>query len=1192
MFKTFFLSELKYTLRQPLVYVFILIFALMEFFPMVSDQVRIGEAIGNFNRNSPYVLAQHMTILSLLSLVMVVTFFNNAALRDYENKFQDILFSTPLSKSAYFFGRFFGALLISTLPLLGVFLGMVSGTYLNSIFGWYDSKYFGPFSFDMFLNNYLLIILPNMFIAGAIIYAMALRWQSTIISFMGALMIIAAYIISTTLTSDLGNESLAGLSDIFGINTYKIESKYFTPIEKNTISPGFSGLLFQNRVLWSSLATIILLMSYANFSFKRRYRKVKVRKLSEAQPVATFDLPHFKASFTRNTTWLQFKSFFLVNFLSIVKSATFKILFLFCIIILVIDLSNGFENLGLQSYPLTYIVLDSIEGKTKLFLVVIAIFFSGELIWRDRDVNINEVIDATAHTSLISLVAKVLSLIGTVVIFHLFFILVGMAYQLWNGFTRIEMDVYFLDFFYSDLPLLVSFSGISILIQVLCSNKYLGYFIAILILFVLESVLQILDIRSNMFNMINGPYLQYSDMDRFGPGLTAALWFNLYWLLLAILGILAAGALWNRGAKSSLRERLKKAKKETPANYRRIILAFTLLWLAVAGFVYYNTQILNPYHSNATKEKLAAAYEKKYGKYKQVKVPKITDVKYQLDIFPAKRNVHVKASIELSNATQEPIDSLHFYCPKDWECSLEIPNATLVYTDQVYNYFIYELNTPLSPGQKMVMKMDNAYTTKGFGNDRGNTDILQNGTFLDNGDILPSMGYNQDLELRDNNTRRKYGLPPQEEMPKLTEVLGDSHMSNYNSKGQSDFINIETLISTSRDQVAIAPGSLLKQWEEKGRNYFHYKIDTASINFYSFLSADYKIAKRQWKGIDMEVYYDEKHHVNVEMMLDAIQRSLQYYTKNFGPYYHKQARIIEFPRYAKFAASYPGTMPYSEAFGFIMNLQDTSKNNVIDWVVAHEMAHQWWAHQVIGADMQGAKMLSESFAEYSSLMTLKSITDNPMKIRQFLTYNHDGYLKGRGGERGKELPLYKTENQGYIHYGKGSLMLFALQDYIGEDRVNAAMRGLLEEYRYKAGPYPSTLDFLRHLEPQVPDSLKYLIDDWFKEITIYDNRLNEANYRVLDNGKYEVTMEIESYKIKSDSLGNETHVAINDWIDIGFFMDEKEERLYQAKRLKFDKASSSITVLLDSLPAKAAIDPRHLLIDRVYRDNIKTLQSK
>lgn len=1192
MFKTFFISELKYTLKQPMVYIFIFILALMEFFATVSDNVQVGGAIGNVYRNSPYTLTLHVTIFCIFSLLMAAAFFNNAALRDHNNEFNEILFTTPLSKPGYFFGRFFGALLVSTLPLLGVFIGMLLGTYMNSIFGWMDTSRFGDFYLETFINNYLLFILPNMFLAGAVIYAMANKWKSTVISFVGGLVIIVAYIVSGSLMSDVDNETIAALSDIFGINTYAIETKYFTPAEKNTVSPGFSGVLFWNRLIWTGVGIIILMLSYFSFSFKKKNKKIKKEKVKTSNKSTVFALPELNPSFSKTTNWVQFKSFFYTNFLSIIKSVTFKILFLFCIIILVADLSGGFEYFGLKSYPLTYKLIDSIKDNTDIFIIIIVVFFSGELIWRDRDYKINEVIDATAHTSFISMSAKALSLVCIASILNIFFLGIGVIYQLLHGFTRIEIDVYLLDFFYDNLPLFIAFGGVTILVQVLSSNKYIGYFISILILLVWEIVLSILDLNSNMLDIGGGPSVFYSDMNGFGPGVKGALWFNLYWSLFAVLGLLVAGALWNRGSKSSLINRIKTAKKEVPKSYRGIIAIVGVIWLGVAGFVYYNTQVLNPYRSSDTTEQLMADFEKKYSKYRDAVHPKVTDAKYYIDIFPNKRDIYVKADIELTNESNQAIDSLHFFNGEGWDTKLNIPNAKPVFKDTTYLYTIYKLSPALQPGETIIMKLDNKYITKGFQNGSGNTMIVKNGTFFNNGEILPTMGYNEAYELSDKNTRKKYGLKPKERTPKLSGELSELHNRNYINNGQSDYINVESIVSTIKGQTAIAPGSLIKKWEENGRNYYHYKTDTPSLNFYSFMSADYEIKKRRWNGIDIEVYYDEKHPENVDMMLDAVERSLAYYTENFGPYFHKQCRILEFPRYASFAQAFPGSMPYSESIGFVINLEDETGNNVVDAVIAHEMGHQWWAHQVIGVNMQGSTMMSESFSEYSSLMTIKNITENPMKMREFLKYDHDRYLRGRSGEREKELPLYKVENQGYIHYGKGSLILYALQDYIGEDKVNLAMKNFLEEYRYKKPPYPTSLDFLRHLEPQVPDSLKYLVNDWFKEITLYDNRLKEANYKKLDNGKYEITLEIESAKIKSDSLGNETRTAINDWIDVGFFMDNDEENLYQQKRLKFNKEETVYTVELDSLPVKAAIDPRHILIDRVYKDNIKSISLK
>jgi ABC-2 type transport system permease protein len=356
------------------------------------------------------------------------------------------------------------------------------------------------------------------------------------------------------------------------------------------------------------------------------------------------------------------------------------------------------------------------------------------------------------------------------------------------------------------------------------------------------------------------------------------------------------------------------------------------------------------------------------------------------------------------------------------------------------------------------------------------------------------------------------------------------------------------------------------------------------------MSGKYEVKTRKWNDIDIEIYYDKKHPQNVNMMLDAIERSLDYYTKNFGPYMHKQCRIIEFPRYANYAQAFPGSMPYSEGLGFVINLENEEGNNIVDAIISHEMSHQWWGHQVAGADMQGASMLSESFAEYSSLMTMKSIVKAPMKMREFLKYNHDRYLSGRSNASGKELPLYKVENQMHIHYGKGSVILYALQDYIGEEKVNTAMRNFLEEFKYRKPPYPTSLDFIKHLELQVPDSLKYLINDWFKEITLYDNRLIAASYQSQENGKYLITMEIECEKIEADSAGNETPMKLNDWIDVGAFADLDEERLLFVKRVKIDKSQSTFIFEIDSIPAKLAIDPYHLLIDRVYEDNIKTAE--
>jgi aminopeptidase N len=163
------------------------------------------------------------------------------------------------------------------------------------------------------------------------------------------------------------------------------------------------------------------------------------------------------------------------------------------------------------------------------------------------------------------------------------------------------------------------------------------------------------------------------------------------------------------------------------------------------------------------------------------------------------------------------------------------------------------------------------------------------------------------------------------------------------------------------------------EWESNGRRYFDYKLDHVALRFCSFLSARYVVDREDWKGIQLEVYYDKDHPWDVPRMMKSLKKSLEYYTSNFGSYPNKEARIIEFPRsIGRFAQGFAGTMPYSEAIGFIANLNHPDDIDMVYYVVAHEMGHQWWAHQVVGADMQGATFLSESLAQYSALMVMET----------------------------------------------------------------------------------------------------------------------------------------------------------------------------------------------------------------------------
>lgn len=319
-------------------------------------------------------------------------------------------------------------------------------------------------------------------------------------------------------------------------------------------------------------------------------------------------------------------------------------------------------------------------------------------------------------------------------------------------------------------------------------------------------------------------------------------------------------------------------------------------------------------------------------------------------------------------------------------------------------------------------------------------------------------------------------------------------------------------------------------------------------------------------------------------MIAATKAGLDYYTTHFGPYQYRQFRIVEFPRYATFAQSFPNTVPYSEGIGFIARVRDGDSED-IDYpyyVTAHELARQWWGHQVPGADVQGDTMLVETLAQYSALMVMKQ-KYGEAKMQRFLRYELDRYLLGRSTEQKKELPLSRVENQDYIHYRKGSLVMYALADYIGEDNLDGAIRAYRDKWAFKGPPYSTTKDLLTEIRAVTPPALSYMIDDFFDTITLYDNRALAASAKALPDGRYEVTLKVFAKKLRADALGKESEAPLHDFIDIAV-LDADNQPLFLEKR-KIIGEETTFSVIVAKKPARAGIDPWNKLIDRRPKDN-------
>ena len=1186
MFFHLFRFELRYWLRQPIAYIFFLINALLVFGATVSDDITIGGGVGNVFKNSPYVVQNYYAFFSLLSLLMITTFFNNAAARDFSEKTNQILFSTPLSKRDFMLGRFFGALVVSIIPFLGVSFGSLIG----SIMPWMDAERIGPTIWSAHLNGLLIFVIPNLLFSGAIIFGIAVLTRNTILSFIGSIALLVGYGISQSLIRDVENEVWGAILDPFGLRTFSVATKYWTVDDRNTLSLGFEGLVLLNRAVWIAVGLLVFAIIWRRFSFSEKARPGKGKPTDETrEAIKTWGaLKTVKPEFSASWSFRQLLSQIRIESISIMKNVAFVVIMVFGAINLITSMSFATsQGYGLTTFPVTYTIVDVIQGSLYVFIVAVITFYSGAIVWKERESKVHDIYDALPYPDWLPLLSKTCAMYLAVLVLLITGALIGVVTQLLNGFTDLRPEVYLVQLLGSDSLTFLSLIILSIFLHSVVNNRYLGYFLFIAVLIVNTFVWPALDVSSKLVIYGSTPSLIYSDMNAFGPFLFAKMAFRAYWLLAGSVLLCVALLYWVRGREAGLKIRTVIARRRLPV-LRPVLLVLVSMWLICGGWLFYNTKVLNTYMTSDEGEELSVEYEKRYKKYEGRPQPRVTSLDYRIELYPENRRLEVSCTQWMRNKSNTGIDTLFFTLSPTYDGTISLPGAKTLLMDTVHNFAMYKLARPMMPGDSMEIAMTMKYAAEGIENEISVTSIVDNGSFF-NSDILPQIGYQPAYEMSDKNDRKEYGLPVRARMPRLSD--DPSKRMNTYLNNNSDWVHVRSVFGTAGDQIAIAPGSLRKQWKENGRNYFQYELDHPSMNFYSFMSARYTVKKRVHKGINLEVYYDARHAYNVDKMLMSMEKSIDYYSTHFGPYRHKQARIIEFPRYAGFAQAFPGTMPYSESIGFVANLEDPEDIDMVTYVVAHEMGHQWWAHQVVGPEMQGSTLLSESMSQYSALMVMEKMYGKE-QMHKFLRYEMDNYLAARGSEAEKECPLLEIENQGYIHYNKASTVMYYLKDMIGEERVNAALKNLVDSFAYREPPYPNANELVNRFEAQTPDSLRYLIRDLFRKITLFDNRVLEASTRKVASG-FETTIKVQAAKMYADSVGRETAAVLDDWIEVGLLSKPAQGKKYgkpiALQRFRIQEKENTYTFVTKEKPWQAGIDPYYYLVDRVPDDNLKKI---
>jgi len=1170
-----------------------LLFTLMSGGAFATASVDFGTG-GKVLVNSPYALNSIITYICFFGIVITAALAGRATYQDIDHKTTDFFYTAPITKFDYLIGRFLGVFAVQIV----IFASVGLGTWVGTLTPWLDKTRVGPQMAMAFVQPYLINVLPNVLFLTAIFFALATLTRKMLPVYVaGVVVLIGYFVVAQNSGSAFGTSVHFALLDPLGGAAIDRMTRYWTPFQRNTQLIPLGGILLANRLLWLGVGAIFMVAAYVRFSFSyvaERSRRGKALDDNGSLP-ATQALPIAHPTFSPSASLRHLLSLTRIQFTETVKNVFFVVLMLAGYLFAVVVASGITSPQAIRTYPVTHMMLLMAGAGFLIFAIAIIIFYSGELTWRERDAQLNQVIDAFPLQRWVLFCSKLFALMLVQVLVVATIMLAGVTVQIAQGYYHFEFGLYFRELFLNRLTELWILCVLAMFIQAIVNNKYLGHFVMVLYI-VATIALPPAGFQDYLYRFGQTPPVTYSDMNGFGPFLAPLVWFRLYWGIAAVLLAIVTNLLWVRGTDTNWRVRLGLARQRFTGGSLAGVTACVLLMCGVGGFIYYNTHILNPYRTTFQIDEERAQYEKKYRQYWSLPQPRITDVSSHYDIYPDRRSVSISGTMTMENKTDADIDKIAITL---WPVDLApLPRPhikvtrlsfqggqTALIDDPTLGFYLYQLPQPLPPHGKISLNFAVEYDNPGFDNSRPNTDIVRNGTFI-NDRYSPYIGYAPDIELMDDSTRHKHGLDKARRMPTLDDIAA----RQYNSGSfDADWINFEATVSTTPDQIGIAPGYLQREWVENGRRYFHYKMDAPILNLYSIQSGEYAVRRDKWKNVNLEIYYHPGHEFDLDTMMESMKETLAYCSTNFSPFQFHQLRIIEFPGYGTFAESFANTIPFSESIGFITKVGNKPDAiNMPFYVTAHETGHQWWGHQVMSAYVQGATSIDETMAQYTALMVMKQHFGAD-SMKKFLRLELEQYLSGRGQERNQENPLYKVDPlQGYIHYRKGSLVMYRLQDDIGEGNVNAAIREFIKTFSFKDGPYPVSLQLEGDFQQFTPPQYQHLYEDLFRTITLYDVRAVSADYVPEADGKYQVHLTVDAKKVRADGRGQEQSIPINDWIDIGV-LDANGKYLYLQKQ-EIDKEKMDFTMTVDKLPAKAGIDPIGKLITRNPDDHVITVK--
>lgn len=1021
---------------------------------MSTDKI-MGSAV--LARNAPAELSKATVIVSVFFVFGAVALAADAALRDSISGFEPILRATPQTRRENVIGRFLGLQVASLTAFTLAFSGLLVGAAMP----WVDAKVVGPFLWPQIALVWLIMGAPTVIGLSSALFALATAVRSAVATYVVVMASLLLVIALPTMMRQLSEAWLVSLAMLepFGLVGFVKDTLYWSVSQRATQGVPFGGLLMLNRAVLLGGAGVLLL---ASMWIERRSDEARLRRappdLRQDSPDIQFSRPLAHPSHGVRTSLLQFAVRLRLEVEAILLRPSLLILTALVLAFATFNLWSANSFNGTPSLPATRVLAEALRSWFTILALMVSVFYAGQAVWREKDRNVADLIDATPTPSLILLSTKLIAVMCAILTLGLACVLTAIGVQLAKGYYEFDLEQYLTLLIIPVMQDLAFLTVLSVAAAALSPHRFIGWLVMAAAIGV-SIAINMMGYSHPLFDFSAVPSAPLSEMNPAGDGGEARAWISLYWLLWSGLASVVMWLFWPRGQRASIKAGLARARVQLAGPGGWVTGGLVLATAAVGAWIFVNTVVWNTFEPDSASEVRLARFERDVTPLLHAPEPIVVDTHVTVTLWPRAPRLEARGRLVLENRTDAPLSQFHVDLPGGLtESWVKVEGARQVADHNGLLTFV--LARPLAPGHRTPLTFRTLFAPRGFPAGGGQTSVTENGTFVRSDDFTPTVGVNPRSFLRDPATRRRLNLP--QALPTLEPDDPRADQRNYL---RADWTTTDITIVTDADQTPLAPGRQVADAVQDGRRTARFVSQAPILGWFSIQSAQYQVRRLKAGDVDLAVYFHPGHGRNVDRMLAALKGGLEIYEAEFGPYQFPYLRIVEFPAYGDYAQAFAGTIPFSENAGFITDLRDPKVFDYVTSITLHEMAHQWWAHQVVGGDARGARLMSEGLAEYSSTMAQGRL-QGLSAANKSLALAQSGYREGQSDRRDAEPALLRENGERYVTYHRANIAFAITRQIMGEAALHRALRRFRTDYAFKGAPYPTSADLMARMRAE------------------------------------------------------------------------------------------------------------------------------